>query len=127
MSKPRTFPPLDRGAFNVSELSAVTSVSQPTDGIGGHETAAADTLGKHWLTLGYTLGTFDVLIESIQVNTPGGVNNVAISAVGDSHVYVVGNSSGAISVPMKDGFTFTSGGTGFTIQYRILSYSRPST
>lgn len=119
-------PHFSRGAFTVSELTAVTTVSQPTDGIGGHETQVADTLGKHWLTLGYAIGEFEVLIESIQVNTTGGTNNVAISAVGDAHVYLVGNSTGPIRVPMKDGFTFTSGGTGFTIQYRIQPYSRPS-
>jgi len=104
-----TIPPFHQGAFNVSELIPVTGSSQPTDGIGGHETVASNAIGQHWLNLGYVAGEFEVLIESIQVNTPGGVNNVSISAIGDGHVYVVGNSSGPVSVPMKDGFTFTSG------------------
>ena len=119
-----TVPDFRQGAFNVSEVAAVGTASYPTDGIGDHETVAADTLGAHWATLGYVAGTFEVLIEGVEFHTTSNsvANNVIMSAVGDGHIYAVSQRTGPVKVPMKDGFSFTSANTGFTIHYRIQRY-----
>ena len=116
-----SIPRFGTGAFDVSEISAVGTASYPTDGLGSHST----TVGlAHWTALGLVAGTFEVLVESIQVHTTNNAitNNVVVSALGNTHVYAVNQNTGAISVPMKDGFSFTSANTGFTIQYRIQLY-----
>ena len=65
-----------------------------------------------------------MVIESIQVHTPAQnvSNRIVLTALEGSHIYAALDNTGAISVPMKGGFSFAAILTGFTIQYRIHKY-----
>lgn len=114
-----TIPPVHQGAFDVSELTA-TAASYPTDGLGSHGVVASAT--PHWTTLGLTAGTFEVVVDSILVYTPGGVNLVSITAEEGSHVFVAATSVTGLSISMKGGFSVVGSGTGFCVTYRIQKY-----
>lgn len=116
-----TIPPFHQGAFDVSEVVAVAGPAYPTDGLGSYSTTIGDA---HWTALGLEAGTFEVLVEAIQVHSPNQTitNRVVLTALEGSHVYAVTENTGPIAVPMKGGFSFTGVLTGFTVQYRIQKY-----